>query len=70
MVTNPYEESLDALKVYLSVVKVIPTEKEWNHYAREQNLLSSKSLEYYYGSRFNQMCKKLIKKRKKRSPKK
>lgn len=62
-----YKYSLDALEVYLSVTKSIPSEKEWNHYAYEQNLLSSKTLQFFYGKRFNLMCKNLIKKKRRSS---
>ena len=56
-----YEKSLDELKKYLKREKKIPSEKRWNRYAYENNLLSSKTLEYLYGLRFNKMCRKLIK---------
>lgn len=58
-----YEKSLDELKKYLKREKKIPSEKRWNKYAYENNLLSSKTLEYLYGLRFNKMCRKLIKKK-------
>lgn len=58
-----YEKSLDELKKYLKTEKKIPSEKRWNRYAYENNLLSSKTLEYLYGLRFNKMCRKLIKKK-------
>lgn len=58
-----YEKSLDELKKYLKREKKIPSEKRWNRYAYENNLLSSKTLEYLYGLRFNKMCRKLIKKK-------
>ena len=58
-----YEKSLDELKKYLKRDKKIPSEKRWNRYAYENNLLSSKTLEYLYGLRFNKMCRKLIKKK-------
>ena len=57
-----YEKSLDELKKYLKREKKIPSQKRWNRYAYENNLLSSKTLEYLYGLRFNKMCRKLIKK--------
>lgn len=60
-----YEESLEELKLYLHVVKIIPNEKEWNRYAEMQKLFTSKSIEYIYGTKFNKLCRKLIKGRKK-----
>lgn len=57
-----YERSLEYLKLYLKVTKTIPNEKEWNKYALLEQLLSSKSLEFLYGCKFNVMCRKLIKK--------
>ena len=59
---NEYYKSLEELKLYLKIVKKIPSEKEWNRYAVVEKLLSSKSIEYGYGKRFNQMCRKLSKK--------
>ena len=58
-----YEKSQDKKKKYLKREKKIPSEKRWNRYAYENNLLSSKTLEYLYGLRFNKMCRKLIKKK-------
>ena len=58
-----YEKSLEEIKKYLKREKKIPSEKRWNRYAYENNLLSSKTLEYLYGLRFNKMCRKLIKKK-------
>lgn len=57
-----YEKSMEELKLYLKVTKIIPSESQWNHYAMEEKLLSSKSLEYLAGMKFNKMCRKLIKK--------
>ena len=58
-----YEKSKKEKKKYLKREKKIPSEKRWNRYAYENNLLSSKTLEYLYGLRFNKMCRKLIKKK-------
>ena len=58
-----YEKSLDELKKYLKREKKKPSEKRWNRYAYENNLLSSKTLEYLYGLSFKKMCRKLIKKK-------
>ena len=60
---NIYEKSLEELKKYLRETNKIPSEKKWNHYAVENKLLSSKSIEYIYGGKFNKMCRKLIRKK-------
>lgn len=56
-----YKKSTQMLELYLKTTKIIPSEKEWNYYAKEENLASSKSLEYYNKIKFNKMCRKLIK---------
>ena len=56
-----YDKSLEELKLYLKVLNIIPNERDWNRYAKEENVLSSKTLEYFYGENFNKMCRKLIK---------
>lgn len=58
-----YKKSLEELKLYLKVVKKIPSEFEWNKYAETQKVLLSKSIEYGYGEKFNRLCRKLIKER-------
>ena len=62
-----YEKSLNELKLYLKIIKEIPNETVWNRYAQSQEILSSKSLEYKYGSKFNKMCRELIKETNKES---
>lgn len=62
-----YEKSLDELKKYLKKEKKIPSEKVWNRYAYENNLLSSKTMEYLYGLRFNKMCREINRKKKKQN---
>ena len=57
-----YERSVEVLKLYMKITKQIPSERQWNKYARIENLLSSKSIEYLSGIKFNKMCRKLIKK--------
>lgn len=56
-----YEKSMKHLRLYLKVTKMIPTENQWNIYAMHEKLLSSKSLEYFSHTRFNRMCRKLMK---------
>mgnify|MGYP004475902747 CR=1 FL=1 len=60
---NIYEKSVETLKKCLQEKKKILSENEWNHYAVKNGLLSSKSIEYIYGSKFNKMCRKLIRKK-------
>lgn len=62
-----YEHSLEELIKYIKKEKRIPSEKVWNRYAYEKNLLSSKTLEYLYGLRFNKMCRELNRKKKKQN---
>lgn len=57
-----YMESLKELKLYLRIVKKIPSEAEWDRYALIQGILSSRSIEYGYGKKFNKMCREMIKK--------
>lgn len=56
-----YDKSFQELKNYLKTTNSIPSEQKWNKYCIEQNLLSSKSMEYMYGKKFNKMCRELIK---------
>lgn len=62
-----YEKSFDELKRYLKKEKKIPSEKVWNRYAYENGLLSSKTMEYVYGVRFNKMCREMNRKKKKQN---
>lgn len=57
-----YKKSINELKLYMKTINIIPSEKQWNNYAKEEKLLSSKSMEYYSGIKFNKMCRKMIKK--------
>lgn len=59
-IVKEYEKGLEKLKQYLEVVNNIPSEEQWNRYAFQERLLSSKSLEYVYGHKFNVMCRRLI----------
>ena len=56
-----YKKSMQHLRLYLKVTKIIPTENQWNTYAKNEKLLSSKSLEYFSHTKFNRMCRKLSK---------
>lgn len=58
-----YKKSMELLFLYIKITKNIPSESEWNKYAIEENLLSSKSLAYCNGIKFNKLCRKLMKKR-------
>lgn len=58
-----YAKSLKELKEYLRKNNKIPSEKIWNSYAVEKKLLSSKTIEYIYGGKFNKICRKLIRKK-------
>ena len=42
-----YNQSVQALQLYMNVTKKIPSEKEWNIFAVEEKLLSSLSIQYY-----------------------
>lgn len=60
-----YDKSFDELIKYMKKEKKIPSEKAWNRFAYDNNLLSSKTMEYIYGLRFNIMCKEIKSKKKK-----
>ena len=56
-----YNQSMQALQLYMNITKLIPSEKEWNRFAMEEKLLSSQSIQYLSQSGFNKLCRKLIK---------
>lgn len=56
-----YKESMDSLRLYIKITKTIPSETQWNNYAVQEKLLSSKSIEYYSGYKFNRLCRKIMK---------
>ena len=58
-----YDQSIQALQLYMNITKLIPSEKEWNRFAMEEKLLSSQSIQYLSQSGFNKLCRKLIKTR-------
>ena len=45
-----YKESIKALRKITADTIEFPTIKQWNHYAKENNLLNSESLKYISGS--------------------
>ncbi len=50
-----YQKSLQMIKELSKIL----TEKEWNKYAVENNLLSSISLKYISGKSFTTLCKEV-----------
>ena len=58
-----YEKSMEALQLYIKVTNSIPSEMQWNNYAIQERLLSSKSLEYYSCMKFNKLCRKIMKRK-------
>ncbi len=58
---DKYKKSISELELYMKVTNEIPSEKNWNNYAKEEKLLSSKSMEYFSGIKFNKMCRKMKK---------
>lgn len=36
-----YNQSMQALQLYMNITRIIPSEKEWNRFAMEEKLLSS-----------------------------
>lgn len=57
-----YNQSVQALQLYMNVTKIIPSEKEWNRFAVEEKLFSSLSIQYYSQMGFNKLCRKIMKK--------
>ena len=39
-----YNQSMQALQLYMNITRIIPSEKEWNRFAMEEKLLSSQSI--------------------------
>ena len=56
-----YVESMSALVSYLKNNVENPNENKWNHYAVENDYLSSKSIGYLSKINFNTLCRKLRK---------
>jgi len=56
-----YANSMEGLKEYLKKAKHIPSEKEWNRYAVEQDLLSAQTISFVSGMGFNKLCRNLYK---------
>ena len=56
-----HKRSMEMLYLYLRITKLIPSQKQWNRFALEEDLLFSQTLQYLEGKKFNMMCRKLIK---------
>ncbi len=54
-----YKKTVDALKQYIKENKKIPTEKVWNKIAAEKELLTSQTLSYLSGTKFQNLCEEL-----------
>ena len=54
-----YKKTVDALKQYIKENKKIPTEKAWNKIAAEKELLTSQTLSYLSGTKFQNLCEEL-----------
>ena len=52
---------MEKLKEYLFKKNCMPSEKVWNRFAVEQNLLSSKTITYLSGIGFNKICRNMMK---------
>ncbi len=65
-----YKESIEVLTKYITGTKIIPTEKEWNKIAIENNYLTSPTLGYVSGMSFPELCKKIYKEMRKEEKKK
>ena len=50
-----YNQSMQALQLYMNITRIIPSEKEWNRFAMEEKLLSSQSIQYFSQSGFNKL---------------
>ena len=54
-----YEKSISGLQKYFKIYKRIPGIEEWNKYAYENNYLSSESIRYISGLKFQRWCRKI-----------
>ncbi len=63
---NYYEESMDALIHYMENHEINPSENRWDKYAVCNKYLSSKTIGYLSGIRFNTLCRKMRKELNKR----
>lgn len=54
-----YRESIRCLKQISRDFAKFPTIKEWNHYAKEKNLLNSESLKYISGNSWHDLRNKI-----------
>lgn len=55
-----YLESVQALKKITKDFVKFPTIKEWNHYAKENDLLNSESLKYISGNTWHELRNRII----------
>lgn len=65
-----YKESIEVLTKYIIKTKIIPTEKEWNKIAINDNYLTTPTISYISGMKFPELCKKIYKEVKKGEMKK
>lgn len=49
-----YEESINGIKKYIKKYNKRPTKKQWNRYAKNNNYLSSESMNYIGKIKFNE----------------
>lgn len=57
-----YKQSVEILTKYITDNKIIPTEKEWNKVAAQNNYLTSPTMGFISGIKFPDLCKKIYKK--------
>lgn len=55
-----YIESIKALRKITRDFVKFPTIKEWNHYAKENNLLNSESLKYISGNSWHDLRNRVL----------
>lgn len=55
-----YDTSIEELKKITQDFGDFPTVSEWNHYAKENNLLSSISIEYISGLNWKELREKIL----------
>ncbi len=54
-----YEISIVGLQKYFKIYKRIPAIEEWNKYAHKNNYLSSESIRYISGLKFQKWCRNI-----------
>lgn len=55
-----YIETIQRLKRITKDFVKFPTINEWNHYAKEKNLLNSESLKYISGNNWNNLRNRIL----------